>query len=76
MDQQHLINMANQIGQFFESLPERNEALMGIADHIKRFWEPRMRRELLAAFDTPELQAGFSEVVRAALTEHRELLAD
>ena len=41
-----LIQMANQIGAFFEAMPDREEALEGIAMHIKRFWEPRMRRWL------------------------------
>ncbi|MGU7776422.1 formate dehydrogenase subunit delta, partial [Burkholderia sp. MR1-5-21] len=44
MDTGHLIDMANQIGEFFASMPDRDEALAGIADHIRRFWEPRMRR--------------------------------
>ncbi|RQR21294.1 formate dehydrogenase, partial [Burkholderia sp. Bp9143] len=46
MDNGHLIDMANQIGAFFESMPDREEALSGIAEHIRRFWEPRMRRAL------------------------------
>uniref|UniRef100_UPI001A8D0527 formate dehydrogenase subunit delta n=1 Tax=Trinickia mobilis TaxID=2816356 RepID=UPI001A8D0527 len=51
MNQEHLIVMANQIGEFFESMPDREEALAGVADHIRRFWEPRMRRAILAALD-------------------------
>ncbi|SMF33234.1 formate dehydrogenase subunit delta [Pseudogulbenkiania subflava] len=46
MDTHHLTRMANQIGSFFEAMPDRQEALAGISQHIKRFWEPRMRREL------------------------------
>lgn len=49
MDHGHLIDMANQIGAFFESMPDRDEALTGIAEHIRRFWEPRMRRALRRA---------------------------
>lgn len=37
-----LVHMANQIGQFFGPQPEE-KAVAGIADHIRRFWEPRMR---------------------------------
>ena len=51
MDNQNLIDMANRIGDFFDSMPDREEALAGIADHIRRFWEPRMRRALLAELD-------------------------
>ncbi|MGY6272505.1 formate dehydrogenase subunit delta [Achromobacter denitrificans] len=43
----NLIRMANRIGQFFEAMPDRQEALEGVANHIHKFWEPRMRAELL-----------------------------
>lgn len=39
-----LIRMANQIGIFFESKPH-DEGVAGVADHINKFWEPRMRRQ-------------------------------
>ena len=39
--------MANRIGDFFEAMPDRAEALEGIANHIQKFWEPRMRTALL-----------------------------
>ena len=74
MKADHLIEMANQIGMFFDSLPDREEALTGIAEHIRKFWEPRMRRTLLAALDGEGEQAGFTEIVRASLTKHREAL--
>jgi len=74
MKADHLIEMANQIGMFFDSLPDREEALTGIAEHIRKFWEPRMRRTLLAALDGGGEQAGFTEIVLASLTKHREAL--
>jgi len=75
MNPHHLIEMANQIGLFFESLPDREEALNGIADHIRRFWEPRMRRAFLAAIDSGEAhEAGLSEMVETAVRTHREAL--
>ncbi|WP_321954689.1 formate dehydrogenase subunit delta [Paraburkholderia bannensis] len=76
MKTDHLIEMANQIGEFFDSLPDREEALTGIAEHIRKFWEPRMRRALLGALDGSGTHddAGFSEIVRAALVQHREAL--
>ncbi len=43
MDDNRLIFMANQIGDFFKSYPE-DEAIEGIATHIQKFWDPRMRR--------------------------------
>jgi formate dehydrogenase subunit delta len=42
MNLERLITMANQIGAFFNSQGSREEAVTGIAGHLKRFWEPRM----------------------------------
>ncbi|PRH49987.1 formate dehydrogenase subunit delta [Burkholderia multivorans] len=77
MDSTHLIDMANQIGAFFESMPDREEALTGIADHIRRFWEPRMRRALLASLDDPSSEAArrASPIVIEAVATHRASLA-
>nr|WP_315226804.1 formate dehydrogenase subunit delta [uncultured Albidiferax sp.] len=70
MKADNLIHMANQIGDFFETMPEREEALDDLATHIRKFWEPRMRRALLAALDTEEAQ-GMHDIVQAALRKHR-----
>jgi len=48
MDVDKLVHMANRIGEFFEAMPDRDEARDGIAQHLRRYWEPRMRRELVA----------------------------
>ncbi|WP_175776633.1 formate dehydrogenase subunit delta [Burkholderia anthina] len=76
MDNGHLIDMANQIGAFFESMPDREEALTGIAEHIRRFWEPRMRRAFLAALDDPSGAAAqrAAPIVLAAIAAHRASL--
>jgi formate dehydrogenase subunit delta len=73
LDLDNLIVMANRIGHFFEAQPDREEALAGIADHVKKFWEPRMRVQILAAVGT-EAGAGLSDIVSAALTAHRAML--
>ena len=44
-----LIRMANQIATFFASQDPRIAA-EGVAIHINKFWEPRMRRALFALF--------------------------
>ncbi|MGF6599222.1 formate dehydrogenase subunit delta [Paraburkholderia sp. GAS448] len=75
MDKDNLVDMANRIGDFFESMPDHEEALTGIADHIRRFWEPRMRRALLVALDTPgATQVEMSAIVREAVLKHRDEL--
>jgi formate dehydrogenase subunit delta len=43
--QTKLVYMANQIATFFKTQPE-DEAVPGVASHINKFWEPRMRRQL------------------------------
>lgn len=40
-----LIYMANQIATFFQTQPG-DQAAQGVATHINKFWEPRMRRKL------------------------------
>ena len=49
MHLENLVSMANQIGTFFSAYPDRQEALDGIATHIHKFWEPRMRLRLIEA---------------------------
>jgi formate dehydrogenase subunit delta len=43
-----LVYMANQIAKFFAPQGEER-AVPGIADHIRKFWDPVMRRDFLAA---------------------------
>jgi formate dehydrogenase subunit delta len=75
MNGEHLIRMANQIGVFFESMPDRAEAQEGLANHLKKFWDPRMRRAFLQLVDDETSQPQISEMVRASMREHRDLLA-
>ena len=46
MNPAKLIKMANQIGAFFDAMPDREQAVEGVAAHIQRNWEPRMRTAL------------------------------
>lgn len=51
MDAHKLVKMANEIAKFFEAEPDRTAAVEGVANHLRKFWEPRMRRDLLAHVD-------------------------
>ena len=42
-----LVRMANQIAQFFAAYPD-DDAIEGVRDHLLKFWDPAMRKELLA----------------------------
>lgn len=59
-----LVYMANQIGKFFSS-QGADVAVPGIADHIRKFWNPRMRQAIFAHLDHGA--AGLDPDVRAAL---------
>lgn len=48
MNIEHLVKMANQIEAFFKAQANPDLAVDGIADHIKRFWDPRMRKQIKA----------------------------
>jgi formate dehydrogenase subunit delta len=64
MSADRLIYMANQIGKFFQS-QGHDKAVSGIAEHIKKFWDPRMRRAIFAHLDAGG--AGLDASVREAL---------
>ena len=63
-----LVRMANQIGIFFDTQSGPNRAA-SVADHINKFWEPRMRRQFLHLYDTGA--EGFSPIVREAAASVR-----
>jgi formate dehydrogenase subunit delta len=44
---EHIVQMANDIGNFFRSETDRKVALDGISNHINKFWTRRMRQRLL-----------------------------
>jgi len=48
MEIHRLVKMANEIGTFFEQLPDHEEVVKSVAAHLKSLWEPRMRREIIA----------------------------
>ena len=46
MSPDKLVYMANQIGKFFAHGSEE-EAVSNTADHLKKFWDPRMRKAIV-----------------------------
>ncbi|MGX7741642.1 MULTISPECIES: formate dehydrogenase subunit delta [Rhodopseudomonas] len=64
MSPDRLVYMANQIGAFFRSQGP-DKAVPGIAEHLKKFWEPRMRRAIIAHLDAGG--DGLAPEVRAAV---------
>jgi formate dehydrogenase subunit delta len=72
MNNENLIRMVNRIGAFFIAMPDREEALRDIAQHVRRFWEPRMRQQLFAHLDVHDGE-GIDPLVVTALRRHRGL---
>ncbi len=50
IDLKRLITMANQIGDFFAPYPPER-AREGLRNHLRTYWDPRMRNALLAHID-------------------------
>ena len=61
-----LIRMANQVGAFFEAMPDRGQAVEDVANHLRRTWDPRMRAQLLASLGGAD-EAKLKPVVRDAV---------
>lgn len=70
----NLVVKANSIGDFFAAMPDRDAALADVADHIRKFWEPRMRRRFMDFVDAhPNGRDGdvqLSPMVLEAVTRH------
>ncbi|HEX4504713.1 MAG TPA: formate dehydrogenase subunit delta [Alphaproteobacteria bacterium] len=47
MSHDRLVYMANQIGDFFTT-QHGSDPADGIADHLRKFWDPRMRKQIVA----------------------------
>lgn len=61
-----LLSMANDISAFFASDPDQTEAAKNVATHLTRFWDPRMRRQIVAHYNDAG-GAGLDTVARAAV---------
>jgi formate dehydrogenase subunit delta len=62
---EQLIQMANDIGNFFRAEPLREDAIAGIANHISKYWTRRMREKLIG--EIRHGKEGLDELPRAAL---------
>ena len=70
MDPARLVYLANQIAKFFHAQGEA-AAAAGVEDHLRKFWDPRMRREIVA-----HLQAGGAGLTPSARAAVARLAAD
>jgi formate dehydrogenase subunit delta len=63
-----LVYMANQIGKFFVSQGQ-DKASAAIAEHLKKFWDPRMRSAIIAHLEAGGI--GLDPLARDAVAKLR-----
>jgi formate dehydrogenase subunit delta len=64
---EYLVKMANEIGAFFANEPDPEQAASAVAGHLRRFWAPRMRAQIVAHQATGG--AGLSDLARKAVAK-------
>ncbi|MDE2148245.1 MAG: formate dehydrogenase subunit delta [Gammaproteobacteria bacterium] len=65
MNIEHLVGMANDICDYFAAESDRDAAVAGVAGHLRKFWDPRMRTQIIAHLRSGG--AGLSELARLAV---------
>lgn len=64
MSPDKLVYTANQIGKFFAT-QDKAKAPAAIEDHLRKFWDPRMRSQIVAYLESGG--EGFDPLVRTAI---------
>ena len=67
MNVDRLVIMANDIGSFFGGEPKPEDRVAGVFNHLSKFWDRRMRRQIIAY--AREGGAELSDHVRAAVLQ-------
>ncbi len=49
--------MANQIGAFFKSYPDKEQATKDIAGHLNKFWPPVMRKKIVEIISSEDFKS-------------------
>lgn len=50
MNSERLIQMANDIAAFFSAEPDPAAAAIGVETHLRKFWAPQMRQQLIISW--------------------------
>jgi formate dehydrogenase subunit delta len=64
MDPHHLVAMVNEIAAFFAG-EDPDKAADNVANHLRRYWDPRMRKQIVAHASNGG--AGLSQVAKAGV---------
>ena len=65
MNAHHLVKMANEISAFWEGEAGRKHAAASVATHLRRYWDPRMRRQILEHYHAGA--GGLCDIAREAV---------
>lgn len=67
MNAERLVDMANDIAAYFQGEPDHPTAIESMVQHLLRFWEPRMRVQIVAHARLDD--AGLVPFAREAITQ-------
>jgi formate dehydrogenase subunit delta len=65
MNAHHLVKMVNEISAFWDGEAGVANAPKSVATHLQRYWDPRMRREIVAYYRAGA--GGLCDTARAAV---------
>jgi formate dehydrogenase subunit delta len=65
MNAHHLVKMVNEISAFWEGEAGPENAAKAVATHLRRYWDPRMRREIVAHYHAGA--GGLCDIARDAV---------
>jgi len=71
MSCERIIEMINQIDDFFKPYPEKRR-IEGIRNHLKTYWDPRMRNQLINLIDSDKILLSPSIVNSVQLLKEEE----
>ena len=62
---ERLVTMANDIAAFFHGAATQDEAVRSVATHLRNYWDPRMRKQIVEHFNAGG--SGLSDLARDAV---------
>jgi formate dehydrogenase subunit delta len=72
MNVERLISMANDIANYFHAEADHRVAVEGVSGHLKKYWEPRMRKQIIAYTQSGQAHE-LNDLARAGVMRLAEL---
>jgi formate dehydrogenase subunit delta len=63
-----LIKMSNEITAFFVGEHDEQAATAAVANHLRRYWDPRMRKQIIAYYEERQ-GAGLVDIAKNAVAQ-------